>query len=64
MPRKSAASLLTPHIGERPRLQPPTTGLSTRERQPFRDVVAGLSPELPLLMLYVRRSENCHKAAD
>lgn len=69
MPRKSAASLLTPHIGERPRLQPPTTGLSTRERQLFRDVVAGLSPEhlkaedLPLLMPYVRRLCQCEHAA-
>jgi hypothetical protein len=68
MPRKSAAARMTPQIGERPRLQPPSS-LSTRERHLFRDVVASLSPEhrkaedLPLLTLYVRGLCQCEKAA-
>ena len=59
---------MTPQIGERPRLQPPSS-LSTRERQLFCDVVAGLSPEhlkaedLPLLTLYVRGLAQCEHAA-
>lgn len=69
MPRKSAAARMAPQIGERPRLQPPTTGLSTRERQLFRDVVGAVKPEhfcaedTPLLTIYVRGLSQCETAA-
>ena len=69
MPRKSAAARKTPQVGERPRLQPPTTGLSTRERQLFRDAVGAVKPEhfctedTPLLTIYVRGLSQCEAAA-
>jgi hypothetical protein len=68
MPRKSAAALMTSQIGERPRLQPPSIGVSTRERQIFRDIVGSVKPEhfaaedSPLIALLARGLSQCETA--
>jgi hypothetical protein len=69
MARKSVAARMTPQLGERPRLQPPTAGLSVCERQIFRDVVGSVKPEhfaaedAPLVALYARGLAQCELAA-
>jgi hypothetical protein len=69
MTRKSAAARMTPTI-ERPRLEPPNTGgLSSRERQIFRDIVRSVKAEhfaaedVPLIALLARGLHQCEIAA-
>jgi hypothetical protein len=68
MPRKSIAAKMTPQL-ERPRLQPPTTGLSSRERAIFKDVVNSVRPEhfaaedAPLIALLARGLSQYETAA-
>jgi len=68
MPRKSAAARTTPLLTERSRLQPPS-GLSTRERQLFREVVGSVKPEhfaaedSPMIALYARALAQTEMAA-
>src|SRR5262245_7778869 len=66
--RKSAAAKLTPLLTERSRLQPPS-GLSTPERQLFREVVGSVKPEhfaaedVALIALYARGLAQTEMAA-